>query len=32
MEQVVVEKGIQENSVSGMKRVEDHTFTDDFVS
>ena len=31
MEQVVVEKGIQENSVSRMKRFEDLTFTDDFM-
>ena len=31
MEKVVVEKGIQENSVSRMKRFEDLTFTDDFM-
>ena len=31
MEQVFVEKGIQENSVSRMKRFEDLTFTDDFM-
>ena len=31
MEQVVVEKGIQENSVSRMKRFEDLRFTDDFM-
>ena len=31
MEQVVVEKGKQENSVSRMKRFEDLTFTDDFM-
>ena len=31
MEQVVVEKGIQENSVSRMKSFEDLTFTDDFM-
>lgn len=31
MEQVVVEKGIRENSVSRMKRFEDLRFTDDFM-
>ncbi len=31
MEQVVLEKGIQKNSVSRMKRFEDLTFTDDFM-